>query len=192
LGNVEIGPDVEIGAGTTIDRGAYGPTRIGEGTKIDDQVMIAHNCQIGRHNMICSQVGIAGSTETGDWVVIAGQAGIRDHVRIGHRAVLSAMCGVTNDVPDGARMMGIPATPEREQKLKLAALSKLPEMRRQLKVLEREVEASRQQPASDKESALANNPSVTPPPSLLGGAHDSALETNSPHFAPNELARWSA
>ena len=95
--------------------------------------MVAHNCRIGRHNMLCSQVGIAGSTTTGDYVVMAGQVGVRDHVHIGHRAVLGAMAGVTNDVPDGSRMIGIPATPEREQKIKQAAFSKLPEMRRQLK-----------------------------------------------------------
>jgi len=136
LGNVIIGSDVEIGAGTTIDRGTYGPTTVGEGTKIDNQVMIAHNCTIGRHNMICAQVGIAGSTTTGDYVVMAGQAGVRDHVRIGDRAVLGAMAGVMNDVPPEARVVGIPATPEREQMVKQAALSKLPEMRRQLKQLQ--------------------------------------------------------
>ena len=101
LGNVVLGADVEIGAGTTIDRGTYGPTVIGEGTKIDDLVMVAHNCRIGRHNMLCSQVGIAGSTTTGDYVVMAGQVGVRDHVHIGTGAVLGAMAGVTNDVPDG-------------------------------------------------------------------------------------------
>lgn len=139
LGNVEIGADVEIGAGTTIDRGTYGPTIIGDGTKIDNQVMIAHNCRIGKHNLICSQVGIAGSTTTGDYVVMAGQVGVRDHVHIGTGAVLSAMAGITQDVPDGSRMMGIPATLERDQKVKQAAFSKLPEMRRQLKTLERVV-----------------------------------------------------
>jgi UDP-3-O-[3-hydroxymyristoyl] glucosamine N-acyltransferase len=136
LGHVVLGADVEIGAGTTIDRGTYGPTVIGEGTKIDDQVMIAHNCRIGRHNLICSQVGIAGSTSTGDYVVLAGQVGVRDHVRIGDRAVLGAMAGVINDVPAGARMVGIPATPEREQMVKQAALAKLPEMRKQLKAMQ--------------------------------------------------------
>lgn len=140
-GNVVLGADVEIGAGTTVDRGTYGPTVIGEGTKIDDLVMVAHNCRIGRHNMLCSQVGIAGSTSTGDYVVMAGQVGVRDHVHIGDRAVLGAMAGVTNDVPDGYRMIGIPATPEREQKVKQAAFSKLPEMRRQLKKLQRTVDA---------------------------------------------------
>jgi UDP-3-O-[3-hydroxymyristoyl] glucosamine N-acyltransferase len=140
LGNVILGPEVEIGAGSTIDRGTYGPTVIGEGTKIDDLVMVAHNCRIGRHNMLCSQVGIAGSTTTGDYVVMAGQVGVRDHVHIGNRAVLGAMAGVTNDVPEGAKMIGIPATPERDQKLKQAAFSKLPEMRKQLKMLQRVVE----------------------------------------------------
>jgi UDP-3-O-[3-hydroxymyristoyl] glucosamine N-acyltransferase (EC 2.3.1.-) len=140
LGWVEIGAHVDIGANTTIDRGAYGPTRIGEGTKIDDQVMIAHNCQIGRHNLICSQVGIAGSTRTGDYVVIAGQVGIRDHVVIGDGALITAMAGITNDVPAGAQMMGIPATPVKDQRLKQAALSKLPEMRKQLKQLAQQVE----------------------------------------------------
>jgi UDP-3-O-[3-hydroxymyristoyl] glucosamine N-acyltransferase len=136
LGNVVLEADVEVGAGTTIDRGTYGSTRVGEGTKIDNQVMIAHNCRIGRHNMLCAQVGIAGSTTTGDYVVMAGQVGVRDHVHIGARAVLGAMAGIINDVPEDARVVGIPATPEREQMVKLAALSRLPEMRRQLKELQ--------------------------------------------------------
>lgn len=140
LGYVELGCDVEVGANSTIDRGTYGPTIIGDGTKIDNQVQVAHNCRIGRHNMLCSQVGIAGSTSTGDYVVMAGQVGVRDHVHIGDRAILGAMAGVTNDVPSGSVMIGIPATPEREQKLKQAALSKLPEMRRQLKDLQQAVD----------------------------------------------------
>jgi UDP-3-O-[3-hydroxymyristoyl] glucosamine N-acyltransferase len=139
LGYVRIGQDVEVGASTTIDRGTYGATTIGDGTKIDNLVQIAHNCRIGRHNLICSQVGVAGSTTTGDYVVMGGQAGLRDHVHIGNRAVLSAMAGITNDVPDGAVMMGIPATPEREQKLKQAALAKLPEMRQEFKRMRRAI-----------------------------------------------------
>jgi UDP-3-O-[3-hydroxymyristoyl] glucosamine N-acyltransferase len=139
LGYVRIGHDVEIGAGTTIDRGTYGATSIGDGTKVDNLVQIAHNCRIGRHNLICAQVGIAGSTTTGDYVVMGGQAGIRDHVHIGSRAMLSAMAGITNDVPDGVVMLGIPATPEREQKLKLAALAKLPEMRKEFKAMRRAI-----------------------------------------------------
>jgi UDP-3-O-[3-hydroxymyristoyl] glucosamine N-acyltransferase len=141
LGHVRIGSDVEIGAGTTIDRGTYGPTIIGDGTKIDNLVQIAHNCQIGRHNLICSQVGIAGSTTTGDYVVMGGQAGVRDHVHIGTGAMLSAMAGITNDVPEKTVMMGIPATPEREQKLKQAALAKLPAMRKEFKALRASIAA---------------------------------------------------
>jgi UDP-3-O-[3-hydroxymyristoyl] glucosamine N-acyltransferase len=133
LGHVEIGDDVEIGACTTIDRGTFQATRIGEGTKIDNLVQIAHNCQIGRHNMLVSQMGIAGSSSTGDYVVIAGQAGIRDHVHIGAGAVIGAKAGVAHDVADGEHMLGAPATPEREQKRILLSLEKLPGIRRDVR-----------------------------------------------------------
>jgi UDP-3-O-[3-hydroxymyristoyl] glucosamine N-acyltransferase len=141
LGHVEIGCDVEIGACSTIDRGTYSATIVGDGTKIDNLVMIAHNCRIGRHNMICSQVGIAGSTTTGDYVVMAGQVGVRDHVKIGAGAVLGAQAGVVNDVPEGAHMLGAPAVPLRQQKVQFAHLSRLPEMRQQIKELQRQLEA---------------------------------------------------
>ncbi len=140
LGHVEIGADVEIGAGTTIDRGTYGPTTVGEGTKIDNLVQIAHNCRIGRHNLLCSQVGVAGSSSTGDYVVMGGQAGLRDHIHIGQAAMLGAMSGVMNDVPGGEYWVGVPATPAREQMYKQGALTKLPEMRKQLKQLQKKVE----------------------------------------------------
>jgi UDP-3-O-[3-hydroxymyristoyl] glucosamine N-acyltransferase len=153
LGHVELQADVEAGACTTIDRGTYGPTVIGEGTKIDNQVMIAHNCRIGRHNLICSQVGIAGSTTTGDYVVMAGQVGVRDHVHIGDRAILGAKAGVSNDVPGDSTHFGIPAVPERVQKLRFAAIAKLPEMRRQLRQMQHVVDALARQsgilPASE-------------------------------------------
>jgi UDP-3-O-[3-hydroxymyristoyl] glucosamine N-acyltransferase len=139
LGNVEIGDDVDIGACTTVDRGTYGATVIGEGTKIDNHVMIAHNCRIGRHNIICSQVGVAGSTTTGDYVVMAGQVGIRDHVQIGDGVTIGAKAGVMNDIPAGATYVGIPATPERQQMLIQAAIQKLPELKKQLKELQRTV-----------------------------------------------------
>ena len=140
LGYVLIESDVEIGACTTVDRGTYGPTVIGEGTKIDNQVMIAHNCRIGRHNLICSQVGVAGSSTSGDYVVMAGQVGVPDHVRIGHRAVLGAKAGIMRDVADDTTVIGIPATPERDQMAKQAAFAKLPEMRKQLRKLQRAVD----------------------------------------------------
>jgi UDP-3-O-[3-hydroxymyristoyl] glucosamine N-acyltransferase len=149
LGHVEIGKEVEVGAGATIDRGTYGPTVIGEGTKIDNLVMIAHNCRLGRHNLICSQVGIAGSTTTGDYVIMAGQVGVRDHVHIGDRAVLGSKAGVSNDVEAGAEMLGAPAAPIRQAKLQMAALAKLPEMRRQFRVLQRQFEELRGEPLRD-------------------------------------------
>lgn len=133
LGHVEIGDDVEIGACTTIDRGTFEATHIGAGTKIDNLVQIAHNCQIGQHNLLVSQMGIAGSSSTGDYVVIAGQVGIVDHAHIGAGAIIGAKAGVTKDVPAGQRMLGAPATPEREQKRILMSMEKLPEIRRDLK-----------------------------------------------------------
>lgn len=163
LGNVILEADVEIGAAATIDRGTYGPTVIGEGTKIDNLVLVAHNCRIGRHNLICGQVGIAGSVTTGDYVVMAGRVGIRDHVHIGRAAVLGAMAGVMNDVPDGARVVGIPATPERDQKVKQVVLSKLPEMRQELKKLQAkcaELEARIRQLTGDSSPADARGESA--------------------------------
>jgi len=141
LGFVRIDDDVEIGAGTTIDRGTYRATTIGKGTKIDNQVHIAHNCRIGRHNLICAQVGIAGSCTTGDYVVMAGQVGLRDHIEIGNQAVLGAKSGVIQSVPAGQTYVGIPATPAREQKVKQVAWAKLPELRKELKVLIKRVTA---------------------------------------------------
>jgi UDP-3-O-[3-hydroxymyristoyl] glucosamine N-acyltransferase len=140
LGNVVVQDDVEIGACATIDRGTYGATVIGAGTKIDNHVMIAHNCRIGRHNMICSQAGIAGSTTTGDYVVMGGQVGVRDHVHIGTGAMLGAKAGVMHDIPDGGAYVGIPATPERQQMLIQASLHKLPELKKQVKALQRLVD----------------------------------------------------
>jgi UDP-3-O-[3-hydroxymyristoyl] glucosamine N-acyltransferase len=135
LGSVEIGDDVEVGACATIDRGTFQPTRVGAGTKIDNLVMIGHNCQIGRHNLLVSQVGIAGSCITGDHVVMAGQVGIADHVHIGDRAVIGARSGLFRDVPAGERMLGAPARPEREAKRILLSLEQLPGVCRDVRLL---------------------------------------------------------
>lgn len=133
LGTVEIGDDVEIGACTTIDRGTFQPTRIGAGTKIDNLVQVAHNCHLGRHNLVVGQVGIAGSCTTGDYVVMAGQVGVADHVHIGDRAVLGAKAGVMKDVPAGQSVLGAPAQPEREAKVMLLTLERLPELHRDVR-----------------------------------------------------------
>lgn len=114
IGIVRIGDDVEIGAGTTIDRAALGETSIGDGTKIDDQVMIGHNVKVGKHCLLVAQVGIAGSTELGDFVVVAGQSGFSGHLTIGNGVQVAAKSAVLDDVADGAKVMGIPAVPFRE------------------------------------------------------------------------------
>lgn len=139
LGRVEIGSDVEIGSCTTIDRGTFMPTRVGEGTKIDNLVQVAHNCQVGKHNLLISQMGIAGSSSTGDYVVIAGQVGISDHVHVGTGAVVGAKAGVRKDIPAGQRMLGSPATPERDQKRIWISLEKLPEMRKDIRKIKQQL-----------------------------------------------------
>jgi UDP-3-O-[3-hydroxymyristoyl] glucosamine N-acyltransferase len=114
VGRVIIQDDVEIGANTTVDRGASRDTVIGEGTKIDNLVQIAHNVVIGRHCVIVAQVGIAGSSTLEDFVVVGGQVAVKGHVRIGMGAQIAATSGVNGDVPPGARWGGIPARPVRD------------------------------------------------------------------------------
>ncbi|MEZ6063538.1 MAG: UDP-3-O-(3-hydroxymyristoyl)glucosamine N-acyltransferase [Planctomycetaceae bacterium] len=145
FGIVRICDDVEIGAGTTIDRAKVGETVIGSGTKIDNQVMIGHNCRIGRHNLLVSQVGFAGSCTTGDYVVCAGQAGIADHVHLGDGAIIGAKAGVHRDMPGGQAYLGSPAAPVSETTRQLMALKRLPDMRSTLKALEKDVQQLRQQ-----------------------------------------------
>ena len=114
LGSVEIGDDVEIGANTAIDRGTIENTTVGNQTKIDDLVMIGHNCRIGNACMIVSQVGIAGSCKIGDRVVIAGQAGLKDHTDIGDDSIVLAQAGVTKSFPAKSVIMGAPAVPRKD------------------------------------------------------------------------------
>jgi UDP-3-O-[3-hydroxymyristoyl] glucosamine N-acyltransferase len=125
VGIVRIEDDVEIGAGTTIDRAALGETVIGEGTKIDNLVQIGHNVRIGKHCFLVAQVGIAGSTELGDYVSVAGQSGFAGHLKIGSRVQVAAKSAVLADVPDDVKVMGIPAVPFREFARREAQLRKL-------------------------------------------------------------------
>ncbi len=138
-GTVTVGADVEVGANCTIDRGTFGATTIGEGTKIDNLVMIGHNNQIGKHNLLCGQVGLAGSCATGDYVVMAGQVGIKDHTEIGQGAMIGAQAGVHRNIPSGQQVLGSPALPVKEQRQLFALIARLPELNREIKLLKAEI-----------------------------------------------------
>lgn len=127
VGRVIIQDDVEVGANTTIDRGANRDTVIGEGTKIDNQVQIGHNVVIGRHCVLVSQVGLSGSCTLEDFVAIGGQTGVRGHVRIGMGAQVAAVSVVNEDLPAGGRYGGTPAKPVKQWFREVAALRKLAE-----------------------------------------------------------------
>ena len=136
IGIVVIEDDVEIGANSTVDRARFGRTVIGEGTKIDNMVMIAHNVVVGKHCIICAQVGIAGSAEIGNHVIIAGQAGIVGHIKIGDGAILGAQCGVSNDIAPKARVVGGPPRPVGEWKRTVVRIDRLGELYSRVKKLE--------------------------------------------------------
>ena len=139
FGIVRIEDDVEIGAGTTIDRAKVGETIIGRGTRIDNQVMIGHNCHIGEHNLIVSQAGFAGSVTTGSYVVCAGQVGVADHVHLDDGTMVGAQAGVHRDLKGGQAWIGSPAGPFAETTRQLMALRRLPELRDTVKRLSKDV-----------------------------------------------------
>lgn len=143
VGGVEVGADVEIGAGVTIDRARFGMTRIGEGTKIDNLVQIAHNVVIGPHCLIVAQVGISGSTRLGHHVVLGGQAGLSGHIHIGDGAMVGAQSGISKNVPAGEKMFGSPAQTLREEHESMARVRRLPKWFDRIKALEAEVAALR-------------------------------------------------
>ena len=125
VGTVVIESNVEIGANTCIDRAALGETRVGKGTKIDNQVHIAHNVQIGTGALLCGQVGIGGSTVIKDYVTLAAQCGVADHVTVGSQAVVFAQSGVTKDIAGKDQVMGFPAVNRKELLHEMAALRRL-------------------------------------------------------------------
>jgi len=135
VGRCIIGDDVEIGANTTIDRGSIDDTVIGNGTKIDNLVHIAHNVRIGEKCLLMAQVGVAGSVIVGDGVILAGQAGISGHLSIGAGARVAAQAGVIGDIPAGESWSGYPARPHREALRASAAMFKLAGMMRRLEKL---------------------------------------------------------
>ena len=136
IGYVQIDDDAEIGANTTIDRGRFGRTHIGEGTKIDNLVQIAHNVTIGAHCIIVAQTGISGSTALGRYVTLAGQVGTVGHIFIGDRATVTAQSGVSKDVPAGIVVAGHHAIPLRESLKQEALVRRLPELLRRIQDLE--------------------------------------------------------
>jgi UDP-3-O-[3-hydroxymyristoyl] glucosamine N-acyltransferase len=141
VGNVVIHDDVEVGANVSIDRGTLGSTIVGEGTKIDNLIQIAHNVHIGRHCIIMGQAGIAGSTRLGDYCLIAAQAGIAGHLKLGNQAMVGATSAVMRDIPDGGKVLGgLPAVPEKDAKRQAIAVAQLPELLRRVRALEKEVE----------------------------------------------------
>ena len=137
VGTVVIESNVEIGANTCIDRAALGVTRVGDGTKIDNQVHIAHNVQIGARVLLCGQVGIGGSTVIEDDAVLAAQCGVADHVRVGSQALVLAQSGVTKDIAPKDQVMGFPAANRREALHQMAALRKLVGQQKELEELVR-------------------------------------------------------
>ena len=139
VGTVEIGDDVEIGANSCVDRAALGATRIGEGTKIDNLVHIAHNCSIGKHVVIAAQTGFSGSVRVGDYAVIGGQVGVGEKAQIEAKAVVGGKAGilVSQRVRAGEPVWGIPARPLRQHLKNLAQLNRLGELRQEIEALKR-------------------------------------------------------
>ena len=135
-GIVVLEDDVEIGANTTVDRARFGETRVGQGTKVDNLVQIAHNCFIGAHSVLCGQMGMAGTTTLGKHVICAGQVGLGGHLTIGDGAIIGAQSGVAKDLPGGQMYLGSPAVPRLEFGQALAYVASLPKLKEQLKALE--------------------------------------------------------
>jgi UDP-3-O-[3-hydroxymyristoyl] glucosamine N-acyltransferase len=138
-GRVVIEDDVEIGAGTTIDRASVGESRIGRGTKIDNLVQIGHSCTVGEDTLLCAQVGLAGSSHIGNRVILAGQAGVAGHLTIGDDVVLTAKSATSHDVPAGKVISGIPAFDNRDWLKSTAAFRRLGEMQRRIRELEKKI-----------------------------------------------------
>jgi UDP-3-O-[3-hydroxymyristoyl] glucosamine N-acyltransferase len=139
VGRVEIGDFVEIGANSAVDRAALGVTTIGEGTKLDNMVHVAHNCRIGKHVVVAAQTGFSGGVVVEDHAIIGGQVGIGDKARIESRAVLGSGCGVLTSkiVRAGETVWGTPARPLKQHLEQLACLARVPEMRREMAEIKR-------------------------------------------------------
>jgi UDP-3-O-[3-hydroxymyristoyl] glucosamine N-acyltransferase len=139
LGRVVVGDDVEIGANTTVDRATLGETRLDDHVKIDNLVMVGHNCEVGEGSMIIAQAGLAGSTVVGRRVFLMAQSGTSGHLTIGDGAFVGGRGGITRDVDPGRRLWGFPAMEERAWHRAMVALARLPEVLRRLRGVERKL-----------------------------------------------------
>lgn len=148
VGNVVLGDDVEVGAGSVVDCARFGSTTIGDGAKLDNLVHVGHNVSVGERTLLLAQVGIAGSSSVGSGAILAGQVGVAGHLKIGDGARVAAQAGVTKDLPGGAEYFGYPAGPRMEKLRTVARLERAPA---EIKALRAEVEALRER----LDSALA-------------------------------------
>lgn len=128
IGNVIIGNDVEIGANSAVDRGRVDPTRIGDGTKIDNLVQVAHNVEIGMHCFLCGQSGVAGSTKVGNFVMVGGQVAISDHLVVGDGCLIAGQSGIIKDLPAKSKVAGTPAMAIIQQRRLEVLIRRLPEL----------------------------------------------------------------
>ncbi len=140
IGAVVIGDDVEIGANSTLDRARFSRTVVGEGTKIDNLVQIAHNVVIGRHCLLCAQVGISGSTTLEDFVVLGGQAGVGGHITIGQGSKAGGQTGIAFDVPPGSYLNGTPAISYMLERRLQILHQRLPDLFKRVELLEKKLE----------------------------------------------------
>lgn len=142
VGGVVVGDDVEIGANSCVDRGALGDTVIGDGTKLDNLVHVAHNCRIGRHVVVAAQTGFSGGVTIGDHAIVGGQVGVGDKARIEGGAVVGSGAGIlpSKIVKAGTPMWGTPARPLKEHLEHLALVARLPQMRKEIAELRRLLE----------------------------------------------------
>ena len=140
VGIVEIQDDVEIGANTCLDRARFGKTVIGEGTKVDNLVQIAHNVKIGKHCLVVAQSGIAGSSKLGNYVTIAAQAGVAGHLEVADQVVLAGQGGILKSITQAGVYMGTPARPIKVEQLKMAAVARLPKLRKELHEIKKKLE----------------------------------------------------
>jgi len=138
-GGVVIEDDVEIGSNSTVDRGSLGVTVIGQGSKLDNLVQIAHNVRVGRHCVIAAQTGISGSAEIGDYVVMGGQVGVADHIRIEERAMIGGQAGIFRVIRKGTEVWGTPARPLDKFMKTYAQLANLPSLARKVKEISRQL-----------------------------------------------------